>query len=113
MDLNDVDKFNYLRSLLECSAYDAIAGLTLSASNYREAVETLQKRFRNKQMIISKHMETLLNAEAVSSDNHLRDLCHLYDTTESHIQSLKSLMLKLLPMEPCCHQYSSQNYHQT
>ena len=42
-------------------------------------------------MIISKHMETLLNTEAVSSDNHLKDLRCLYDTTESHIRSLKSL----------------------
>ena len=45
--LSDVDKFNYLRSLLEKSAYDAIAGLTLSAANYREAIEILKKRFGN------------------------------------------------------------------
>ena len=90
-ELSDVDKFNYLRSLLERSAYDAIAGLTLSAANYREAVKILKKRFGNKQMIISKHMETLLGAEAVSSDTHLKDLRRLYDTTESHIRSLKLL----------------------
>ena len=42
-ELSDVDKFNYLRSLLDRSAYDAIAGLTLSAANYREAVEILKK----------------------------------------------------------------------
>ena len=42
-DFSDVDKFNYLRSLLERSAYDAIAGLTLSAANYSEAVDILQE----------------------------------------------------------------------
>ena len=47
-DLSDVDKFNYLRSLLERSAYDAIAGLTLSAVNYKEAIKILEKRFGNK-----------------------------------------------------------------
>ena len=36
-------------------------------------------------------MDTLLSVEAVSSDQHLKDLRCLYDTTESHIQSLKSL----------------------
>ena len=41
-------------------------------------------------MIISKNMETF-SAEAVSSDTHLKDLYRLYDTTELHIQSLKSL----------------------
>ena len=76
---------------MERSAYDAIAGLTLSAANYGEAVEILQEHFGNKQMIIANHMEILLNVEAVSSDHHLRDLRRLFDTTESHIRSLKPL----------------------
>ena len=45
--LSDVDKFNYLQSLLEKSAYEAIAGLTLSSANYSEAIEILKKRFGN------------------------------------------------------------------
>jgi len=44
-DLSDVDKFNYLRSLLEWTAYEAIAGLTLSTANYREAIDILKKRY--------------------------------------------------------------------
>ena len=86
-----MDKFNYLRSLLERTALDAIAGLTLSAVNYREAVEILQKRFGNKPLIISKHMETLLNVEPVTSDHSLKELRHLFDTIESHLRSLRSL----------------------
>ena len=58
----------------ESAAYDAIAGLALSAANYGEAVEILKKRFGNRQLIISKHMESLLSVNAVTSDNHLRDL---------------------------------------
>ena len=73
-ELSNVDKFNYLWSLLECTAYDAIAGLTLSDANYREAIEILKKRFGNKQMIISKHMGTLLNVEAVTSDQNIKEL---------------------------------------
>ena len=46
-DLTDVDKFNYLRSLLERTAHEAISGLTLSSANYREAINILQKRFGN------------------------------------------------------------------
>ena len=34
-DLNDVDKFQYLRSLLEGSAVNAISGLSLTNSNYK------------------------------------------------------------------------------
>ena len=72
--LLNVDKFNYLRSLLEKSAYEAIAGLTLSSANYIEAIEILKKRFRNKQMIVSKHMEILLSLTAVSGEHDLRGL---------------------------------------
>lgn len=90
-DLSDVDKFNYLRSLLERPAYEAIAGLTLSSGNYAEAANLLKKRFGNKQLIISKHMETLLGVEAVGSDQNLRGLRRLYDEVESHIRSLKAL----------------------
>lgn len=89
--LSEVDKFNYLRSLLDRSAYDTIAGLTLSEAHYQEAIELLRKRFGNKQLIISKHMESLLQVEAVTSDLNLRDLRRLYDHTESHIRGLKSL----------------------
>ena len=35
-ELADVDKFNYLHSLLERTTHEAIAGLTLSAANYHE-----------------------------------------------------------------------------
>ncbi len=76
-DSSDLDKFNYLRSLLERSAYEAIAGLTLSSANYAEAVAILKKRFGNKQLIVSKHMETLLGVEAVGSDQNLRGLRRL------------------------------------
>ena len=90
-ELTEVDKFNYLRSLLEHTAFDAIAGLTLSAANYQQAIEILRKRFGNKQVIISKHMDTLMNMDAISSDRNLKELRRLYDHTESHVRSLKSL----------------------
>lgn len=89
--LSEIDKFNYLRSLLEGTAYDAISGLSLSAANYAAAVEILKKRFGNKQQIISKHMESLLSFSVVTSDHHLRDLCRLYDQCESNIWSLRAL----------------------
>lgn len=39
--LSEIDKFNYLSSLLQGTAYDAIAGLALSSVNYQEAVTIL------------------------------------------------------------------------
>lgn len=89
--LSDVDKFTYLRSLLEKSAYDAIAGLTLSSANYGEAIEILSKRFGNKQMIISRHMEVLLNLSPVSGEHDMRGLRRLYNEVETNVRSLKAL----------------------
>ena len=90
-DLSDIDKFNYLQSLVEHSAAEAIAGLTLSSSNYAEAITVLKKRFGNKQQLINKHMEALLSLPAVTSVYELRNLRQLYDKVESHVQSLKSI----------------------
>ena len=90
-DLSDIGKFNYLQSLVEHSAAEAIAGLTLSSSNYAEAITVLKKRFGNKQQLINKHMEALLSLPAVTSVYELRNLRQLYDKVESHVRSLKSI----------------------
>ena len=89
--LSEIDKFNYLRSFLEHSALDAISGLTLTAANYREAVQILEKRYGNKQQIVSKHMDAMLNVDAVTSPNNVKGLRHLFDFVESHIRSINSL----------------------
>ena len=89
-ELKDIDKFNYLNSLLERAASDAIAGLALTSANYFEAISILQKRFGDQQHIISKHMEALLNLE-FSSTYSVKLLRQLYDKIECHIRSLAML----------------------
>ena len=89
--LSDIDKFNYLKSLLDRTAHEAIAGLTLTSANYHEAVTILQKRFGNKQQIISRHMEIMLNASPITSQNNLIGLRRLHDQIESNVRGLKSL----------------------
>ena len=89
--LNEVDKFNYLRSLLRGSARDAISGLMLTEANYAEAISILRRRFGNKQQIITKHMDILMNTEAVTSPHNVQALRHFHDVVESNIRSLKAL----------------------
>ena len=88
--LAPIDKFNYLNSLLMKPALDAISGLSLSASNYEEAIAILKKRFGNKQQIINRHMDNFLNVSPVTNQD-TRKLRELYDTLEAHVRSLKSL----------------------
>ena len=80
-----------MKSLLEGTAQEAISGLTLTSTNYKDAITILKKRFGNKQQIISKHMDILVNVEPVTSQYHLKTLHHLYDIVESNIRSLGSL----------------------
>ncbi len=40
-ELPEVDKFNYLQSLLDCSALDAITGLTFLSANYLHVIKIL------------------------------------------------------------------------
>ena len=90
-ELSEAEKFNYLHSLLEGSAHDAIAGLMLSSANYKEGIQILNKWFGDKQIIISKLMQSLLGVEAVESDKSLCSLRWLFDEVESHICSFKGL----------------------
>ena len=90
-DLSEIDKFTYLKTLVEKSAREAINGLTLTAANYHEAVSILEKRFGNKQTIISKHMDMLLNIEAVTSQHNVIGLRRMYDRVQSHIRGLRAL----------------------
>ena len=87
--LSQVDKFNYLKGLLQRTALESISGLSLTGANYREAVLILSKQFGNKPQIIAKHMDNLIHMNAVSSPHNVKGLRHLYDFVESNVRSLK------------------------
>ena len=83
--LAPVDKFNYLNSLLMKPALDTISGQSLTASNYKEAIAILRKRFGNKEQIINRHMEIFLNVSPVTNQDARKGI---YDILESHVGSL-------------------------
>lgn len=93
--LSDVDKFNYLSSMLSGTAAEAIAGLSITSSNYREAVAILNKRFGNRQLIVNRHMEALLQLKPVTHNNQLRALRSLYDHMYVHSRPLESLLIRM------------------
>ena len=83
--ISKIDKFNYLRSLLEGAASRAIQGLALLSSNYDSAEEILEQRFGRLQQIISAHMDKILKFQPCTSDrpSHLR---FLYDKLSVHVR---------------------------
>ena len=91
LDLSPIDKFAYLNSLLDGSEAEAISGLRVTAANYEEAMAILQKRFGDKKQIIAKHMDILINLNAVTAHNNIKALRQLYDSIETQVRGLKAL----------------------
>jgi hypothetical protein len=88
--LSQVDKFNYLHTLLEGAAARAIQGLTLTAVNYKSAIDILQERFGKTQRIIASHMDELLKIPVCTSDRSSA-LRFVYDKISIHVRGLASL----------------------
>ena len=65
--LRDITKFDYLKSYLKGQAVSAISGISWSEENYSEAIEILEKRFGNKQILILSNIDQLLSISYVES----------------------------------------------
>ena len=57
-----------MKSFLKGQALKAVEGLALTSENYKEAVTILEKRYGNKQLLISSHIEKLMNLPPVKSE---------------------------------------------
>ena len=67
-NLSDVDKFSYLRGLLEGPAKSAIAGFALTAVNYGAAIALLKKRFGKRNVIQRAHIDELMKVSPLHNE---------------------------------------------
>ena len=58
-------RITHLTSPVESSTAEAIAELTVTSAKYEEAIATLKKRFGNPQLIVDRHMASLLRMSTV------------------------------------------------
>ena len=91
--LSKVDKFTYLRGLVEEPAKSAIAGFSLTEANYSAAVELLQRRFGNKTVVQWAHINQLMNVKPVFNPNDTRRLRWFFDMIESNYRRLQALQV--------------------
>eukprot|EP00112_Aurelia_sp_Birch-Aquarium-sp1_P020996 Seg554.7 transcript_id=Seg554.7/GoldUCD/mRNA.D3Y31 product="hypothetical protein" protein_id=Seg554.7/GoldUCD/D3Y31 len=89
--LNLITKFSYLRDLLEGSAASSIAAFQTTEANYASAIEVLQRRFGDEQVIVSGHHDALLNLPPLISSKNAKELRNLCDTVEVHVRGLQAL----------------------
>ena len=87
--LGDVQKFNYLKSLMNAEALQTIAGLSMTNANYAKAISLLQERYGQVHKIIQTYMQSLLDMPAPVFT--LFSLRSYYDKMESYVRGLESL----------------------
>ena len=92
--LSDIEKFTYLKGYLSGEAERCIEGLALTKDNYREALEILEERYGNRQLIVASHMNRILKLECVTSCKTIKPLRSLYDQVEGHVRSLYTVGVK-------------------
>ena len=85
-----VQKFTYLRSVLEGIAYQTIEGFEVTSAKYHHAVDALKHRFGRKRIIISSLVKSVVQLEPRSNKGaaSLRDL---HDTLKNRIKALEAL----------------------
>ena len=90
-NLSTIDKFNYLKNLLESNAYSTIAGLSLTAANYSTALDLLHKRYGQKQIIVNSHIDSIPKMQPLHYNAEIAQVRKFYDTVETHSRGLKAL----------------------
>lgn len=87
--LTDVQKFSYLKSLLQFDAACVISGLTMTNANYHTAIELLRNRYGQPHKITNAYMKSLLDLPT-PLDN-IESLRTFHDKSEAYIRGLESL----------------------
>ena len=83
--MDNVVKCSYLKVHLEGVAVDSIAELKVSNATYGKAIKLLKSRFGDDQIIISTHMDKLLNIPDLESLNGIKKLREMCDRIETHV----------------------------
>ena len=87
--LSNVQRFNYLKSLLRNEALQSITGFPLTNLNYEKAISLLRERYGQETKIVQTYMQALIDLAPPS--NTLVSLRCFYDQNETYIRGLESL----------------------
>ena len=79
----EIWKFTYLKSLLADSALATISRLNLNPENYKEAIDTLEKRYDDVQLLISAFMTKFVQMLKIRSSNDISNFRKIYDKKSS------------------------------
>ncbi|UYV65564.1 hypothetical protein LAZ67_3004710 [Cordylochernes scorpioides] len=92
-NLSDSDRFLYLRQAIvpNSEAYRVVASYPVTGANYVLAVQALQERFGDPNILTELYVRRLLNSVISNVKRESRNLSSLYDELSSHLRSLETL----------------------
>ncbi|XP_055588800.1 uncharacterized protein LOC129741119 [Uranotaenia lowii] len=88
--LNDTDKFCYLRSAVTGEALQAIASVDITAANYDIAWSTLEKRYENRKLLVKSYLDSLFSIEPMRKESY-DSLNMLLSEFERNLQMLQKV----------------------
>lgn len=88
--LDEIQKFYYLRSCLQGDAAQVVESIPVTLDNYDVAWTSLTDRYENKRLIVFSYVKSLFDVPVVVRENST-ELRHLYDTFIKSIRSLDNL----------------------
>ncbi|UYV68060.1 hypothetical protein LAZ67_5002936 [Cordylochernes scorpioides] len=92
-NLSDSDRFLYLRQAIvpNSEAYRVVASYPVTGANYVLAVQALQERFGDPNILTELYVRRLLNSVISNVKKENRNLSSLYDELSSHLRLLETL----------------------
>ena len=89
-DIDDINKFHYLRASLDGTAALVIQSIEFSSRNYYIAWTLLCERFDNKRLLIQNHVSALFNIQSVSKESS-NSVKQIIDELNKNLRALESL----------------------
>lgn len=93
-NLSDIQKFVYLKSYLKGEPLKLISNLTVTSGNYKVALDTLEKRYTNKNALIKNLLSDLIELKPIQGNSNIQvQLREFHVSVKNTLQALTNLKL--------------------
>lgn len=90
VEISNVEKFQYLKGLVQGDAAKIIESISISEDGYRDAWRALKLRYENKRQLIRCHIKSLFEVPSIKKES-ADELLNLVDRFEQQISVLRRL----------------------
>lgn len=91
--LTDIQRFMYLKSYLRNEPLNLISTLQLTNDNFQIAIDTLQKRYANKTLLVNTHIKVLMELSSLSKSSS-QNLREFLTRSKQNLDALSILLSK-------------------